>query len=157
MKNIGISGHRDILRYFNNCNYEEALNILIKYFESKIIKYNPDKLISGMALGVDEAFAFTAIKLNLKLKLCIPHNIEFHKKSENSAKYYDYILNYKNLEIEEVSKYYKNKIYKYATFARNQSIIDNSDLILIFKRFESTGTNHCLNLCKKQSKNILMI
>lgn len=120
-----------------------------------------DTIISGMARGVDEIAAEIAIKHGLNLKCVIPASVEWHKSRPKSrgvkaqAINYDGILAYKNATVVEVKKKYCGKQYMFVNFARNQYMIDCADKLIAFKRYDSTGTDDCINRANKASVEVI--
>jgi len=139
---------------YNQIAFKQAFEIISK----KILEYNNPTLVSGMARGADEVFAFIAIYFNLNLILSVPNSVYWHKNRQFSrnfraqAIFYDYILHYRNLTIHEIKKDYNGEIYPFANFARNQHMVDISDGVFSFKSYESTGTNDCIKRAKQQNK-----
>ena len=170
---IAITGHMDIERCFGikqennhvynevafNRTYDEIEQYLIWFCKKNHIKFQDLQLISGMARGVDEVFAHIAMNNNLKLILSIPKSVEFHrhkvvKDTPNikiQAINYNTILTYPNIEIVEVNDNLNKGGYGYF-LARNQSMVDLSDFVLSYKRYESTGTMDCINRAIQQNK-----
>lgn len=172
MLKIGITGHTNIekaLGYklidngqvYNEQAYEECYNKIYNVL-SEQFDLNKLCLVSGMARGADEILAKIAIENNLKLIVCIPGSVSWHRNRGLSrgiraqAIDYDIILKYNNLvSILEIPKFYNNQLYTYANFARNQALVDNSDIMLVFKYYNSAGTDDCLKRIKqKQIKYI---
>lgn len=120
-----------------------------------------DTIISGMARGVDEIAADIAIERGLKLICAIPASVEWHKSRPKSrgiraqAINYDGILAYENATVVEVKKKYQGKQYIFVNFARNQYMIDRADKLIAFKRYDSTGTDDCINRAKKASVEVI--
>lgn len=120
-----------------------------------------DTIISGMARGVDEIAADIAIEHGLNLVCAVPSSVQWHKSRPKSrgiraqAINYDGILAYKNATTVEVKKKYCGKQYIFVNFARNQYMIDYADKLIAFKRYDSTGTDDCINRAKKASVEII--
>jgi len=141
--------------------YSEILEGLIAFCKEKQIQLSDLTLVSGMARGVDEVFAFVAIRNGLKLILSIPGSISWHRNRTLSrnmraqAIYYDEILAYNNLvNTVEVTKSYNGGNFNLVNLARNQHMVDISDGVFCYKSYESTGTNDCILRAKKQNKFI---
>lgn len=139
--------------------YSDILEGLNKFCKKNNIGLSDLTLVSGMARGVDEVFAFVAIRNNLKLILSIPGSTSWHKHRGFSrdmraqAIYYDKILEYKDiLEVVQVSKSYNNGNYHLVNLARNQHMVDISDGVFCYKSYDSTGTNDCIKRAKLQNK-----
>ncbi len=170
---IAITGHMDIERCHgitqtNNHKYNAVAFLKtyneIEYYLKELcmvkrIQFSELTLISGMARGVDEVFAHIAMNNNLKLILSVPKSIEYHhhkvvKDTPNikiQAIDYNTILKYPNIEVHEVNDNMNKGGYGYF-LARNQSMVDLSDCVLSYKRYESTGTNDCIDRAKLQNK-----
>jgi hypothetical protein len=172
---IAITGHLDIEKSFNikqednhvynkevfNKVFNKIEDFLLMYIETNRIDTNDLYLISGMARGVDEIFALIAIKHKYKLIIAVPKSIEYHKNKivkktpdiKIQAIQYEEILKYENLEICEVSNNIAKERGDYGYFiTRNQVMVDLSDYVLSFKRYESTGTNDCIDRAIKNKK-----
>jgi len=172
MMKIAITGHTNIEKTKNVFNtdsekYNQAvLMAIMDEIETFLFNYIKDKdinnditLISGMARGIDEIFALIAIKNNFNLILCIPNSIKWHKNRSYSrgsrvqAIFYDKILRYKNItEIHEIKKDYKNNSFWCANMARNQAMVDLSDIVFSYKSYDSTGTDDCIKRAKESKK-----
>lgn len=166
---IGITGHCNIEKchnendsntfIYNKIAYEKTFNEI----ETEVLNYIKEKeiqdvtFISGLARGVDEIFALIAIKHNFKLILCIPKEIEWYKnKTVNDLKIqaleFEKIVNYKKvIKIVESNDNYGKGNYGYF-LKRNEDIVTESDVIFSYKKYESTGTNDCIQRAIKQNK-----
>jgi len=139
---------------------KEAFIKTYKMIEEALKGYKQITIISGMARGADEVFAFYAIKNNLPLILSIPNSVHWHKNRDLSrnmraqAIYYDKILNYNKLTIYEIKKDYNGNIFHFANFARNQHMVDIADMVFSFKSYNSSGTDDCIKRAKEQNKYI---
>jgi len=128
---------------------------IINYCKENSLKFQDIEIISGMARGVDEVAAIMAIRNNWNLILAIPNSIEWHKNRELSrgvkaqAIFYDYILNSNPKEIHEIKKDYGFG-HQYANFARNKFMVDIADIVVSYKKYSSTGTDHCINAAIKK-------
>lgn len=134
--------------------YSNIYSGLIEFCENQKINFNDLTLVSGMARGVDEVVAFIAMNHSLKLIACIPASIAWHKNRPPSrgirsqAIWYDHILGYNRLEVIEVPK----GNFPFVNFARNFKMVEIADKVVSYKRYDSTGTDHCIKEAKKQNK-----
>ncbi|QCT95034.1 hypothetical protein FE773_07470 [Caminibacter mediatlanticus TB-2] len=163
---IGATGHIDIEKALNInpkkedlSEYDEnLLDNMYKKLDELLNGLKNITFISGMARGWDEIIALFAIKNNYNLILAIPNSVKWHKnriyKKRVQAIFYDRILEYKKAKIYEINKIYNDKFYYYSYFARNQFIVDNSDIILTFYGYKSGGTLDCIKRAKKLNKCI---
>lgn len=171
---IALTGHTNIekcygLKITNDGNvynkeaydkaYNEIENEIFNIINNYGINIEEVTLISGMARGADEILAEIAYRNNMNLILSIPHTIQWHKNRDVSTKgtrvqalEYDKYLNYEKSKIFEIKKSYGSGNHLYANFARNQHMVDNCDILISFKRYDSSGTDHCIKEGKKQNK-----
>lgn len=148
-------------------SYKEISDMIDRFLMKEDINKEQLVLISGMARGADEIFAHYAMNNNLPLILSIPNSIKWHKERGFSrgiraqAIKYDEILEYVKQrqingclysKINEIRKEYKGKEYKYANFARNQNIIDESDYVISYKKSASVGTNDAIKAAQRDNK-----
>jgi hypothetical protein len=171
---IGMTGHTNIEKVkgkkiagigdtYDIESYESILIEIEKVLHNIATDYGIDfnnlTLVSGMARGIDEIFAEIAVRNNLDLVLSIPNSIYWHKNRDLSrgvraqAIQYDRYLKYANtVSIIEVKKNYNGKEYQFANFARNQNIIDESNLVISYKAYDSTGTDDAIKAAKASGK-----
>jgi hypothetical protein len=139
----------------------EMAEALARISEKMNIPLSEFELISGMARGVDELFALTAHFHNIPLILSIPNSIKWHKHRDLTrdfraqAIHYDFILQSPVLKkYYEIKKDYDNGSYQFANFARNQHMVDISDIVISYKvlGYDSTGTDDCIKRAQKINK-----
>lgn len=174
--NIEKSNNQELLENGNIYNKEtykivfNEINRMVKRIsEEKKISNNDLIFVSGMARGADEIFALYAIEKNIPLIASIPYSLKWHRNRDSrgdskiraQAIYYDKIIDYINSKIEqgckyskivEVPKLYNGVQYKYANFARNQNIIDESDGIISYYKYKSVGTTDAIKKAKLENK-----
>lgn len=171
---IGFTGSRDIedqnnmellnkgLTYNDktyNLVYKE-IDIAVKYILlENNLTFKDIKIDSGMARGFDEVRALYRMDRKIPLILSIPESVIHHKnktskKIKTQAIKYNQILKYvennKESEIFEIKDEYNGDKYKYANFARNQNIVDNSNVIISYMKKHSNGTYDCIQRRKKK-------
>ena len=153
MKLIG-NGETYVKEAFDQIVYD-ITTIINNYCIRKNIDPKSITVVSGMARGVDEAAAFYAIWNNLPLIISVPNSISWHKHRPLSkgihaqAISYDEILKYPKLTVYEIKKDY-GLGHPFANFARNQHMVDIANAILSYKKYDSTGTYHCIKAAKKK-------
>lgn len=171
---IGFTGSRDIedqnniellnkgLTYNDkayNLVYKE-IDIAVKYILlENNLTFKDIKIDSGMARGFDEVRALYRMDRKIPLILSVPESVIHHKnktskKIKTQAIKYNQILKYvennKESEIFEIKDEYNGDKYKYANFARNQNIVDNSNVIISYMKKHSNGTYDCIQRRKKK-------
>lgn len=177
MFKIALTGHTNIEKCFDeklidngneyniiayNKAYLEIERYLFNIIEEKGLDKKDVAIISGMARGADEIIADIAYNHGMKLILSIPNSINWHKNRElrnlkdvsirAQAINYDKFLKYENVEIYQIKKDYGDGKHIYANFARNQHMVDICDILISFKKYDSTGTDHCIKAGKRQNK-----
>lgn len=168
---IGITGHCNIEKchqendantfIYNELAFEKTFGEIELYILNYIKENNLKKVtfVSGLARGVDEIFALIAIKHNLDLILCVPKELNWYKNKiidglKIQAINFDLIVNYKNVKIIiESNDNLSQGNYGYF-LKRNDDIVNESDIVFSYKRYESSGTNDCIKRAKDKNKYI---
>jgi uncharacterized phage-like protein YoqJ len=129
----------------------EVFKNLVLLSEDYLKLLKPDKVISGMALGWDQALAEATINLNISLLCAIPFVGQETVWKEESKIKYNIILNKANT-IYYVDKdgYAPEKLQ-----IRNEWMVDNADLVLALWNGSSGGTYNCIKYAKRRFKPIL--
>lgn len=150
--------------------FKEIHKMVTKIKEEEKIETKDLVFVSGMARGADEIFALYAMSKGIPIIASIPHSLSWHRNRSARAGNvraqaikYDDIINYIENKIKsgcefskivEVPKNYNGKAYKYANFARNQNIIDESNGIMSYYKYSSSGTTDAIKKAKKENKYI---
>lgn len=151
---IAITGHRPGK---SGIDYDLTGPTCLKV-KSKIIeiinKEKPDKLISGMALGVDTLFALIALELKIPLIAAIPCINQDKFWTPKSKELYNYILSQPLVEKELISVgiYTPDKMQK-----RNIWMVDNCDRLIAVWDGTYGGTCNCVQYANKVKKEIIRI
>ena len=120
----------------------------------KILKeLNPEKVISGMALGGDQWAANIAIKFNIPFIAAIPFEGQEKAWPEASQKTYHRLLSKaaKKVIVCE-GEYARNKMQ-----VRNEWMVNNSDILIGIWDGTPGGTGNCINYAKSINKKIIYI
>lgn len=114
---------------------------------------SPEKVISGMALGVDQWAAYIAHKLGIPFIAAIPFINQECKWPEKSQKTYNQLL---KLATEKVivspGEYSAAKMQ-----IRNQWMVDHCDILIAVWDQSPGGTGNCINYAKSIGKEIIFI
>lgn len=151
---IAVTGHRPnkLKGYWKpNSNCVSSIeNEMIKVLEF----YNPSKLISGMALGIDTIWAELSIKKGIDLIAAIPCKGQHVKWSNDCIDVYHKILDSNLTQKYYVSeKGYDNKCMN----IRNEWMVDECDLLLSFWDGSSGGTSNCVRYARKVNVPTLIL
>src|SRR5690606_9600422 len=108
-------------------------------------EFNPDAIISGMALGYDQIGAVIAIRMGIPVIAALPFKGQEKSWPEKSQKTYHKILN-KCEEVNIVSDggYEPKKMY-----LRNEYIVNNCDMLIACWDGSKSGTGSCIDYALK--------
>lgn len=152
MKIIAGTGHRPSkLSGYKVPN--PTYNFVCQQIEKILLKENPDKIISGMALGFDMWFAFVANKLKIPFIAAVPFLGQELIWPKSSQIIYHNLLS-KALEKVIVSdgSYSPSKLQ-----IRNKWMVDNCDKLIACFDGSTGGTANCIEYAKSLNKEILLI
>lgn len=130
----------------------EAFNKLVKIAEDyiKSLDIKPT-IISGMALGWDQALAQAAINMECNLIAYIPFEGQEAMWPKKSQTYYKYLLDKCNNKV-----YCSNPGYSARKMQkRNEDMVDNCDIVLALYDGTVGGTYNCIKYATKQKKEIV--
>lgn len=121
--------------------------------ESTLKELNPEKVISGMALGVDQWAAFISYKLKIPFIAAVPFINQESKWTTFSQETYNKLI---KLASEKVivsdGEYSANKMQ-----IRNEWMVDRCDQLIAIWDGSSGGTGNCVNYAKSKNKSIIYI
>lgn len=121
--------------------------------ESTLKELNPEKVISGMALGVDQWAAFISYKLKIPFIAAVPFINQECKWPTSSQETYNKLI---KLASEKVivsdGEYSANKMQ-----VRNEWMVDHCDQLIAIWDGSSGGTGNCVNYAKSKNKLIIYI
>ncbi len=145
---LGITGHRPAspgMGGYNipNPTYEK----IYKALTEKIKELNPEKIISGMALGTDQWAACVAIDLGIPFIAAVPFEGQDSQWPTESRQKFRELLS-QAIEVVVVSpgSYAPEKMH-----LRDRWIVDNSDQLLgVWNGFRQGGTFGTLRYAEKE-------
>jgi uncharacterized phage-like protein YoqJ len=144
---IAGTGHRpDTLPGGYDALYREAL---VGSCIAVLKELKPTKVISGMALGFDQALAEAALELKIPLLAAIPFPAMAHAWPSQSQTRWLKIME-RASEVHVISLYYYMKTYQ----KRNEYMVDNCDLVLALWDGSAGGTGNCVRYATKIGKPI---
>jgi len=145
---IAGTGHRPkVLGGYGN----DTLLPIIELLCETLTKLRPDKVISGMALGFDQALALAAIKLHIPFIAAVPHDGQESIWPESAQRKYKFILDRaETVAVICPGEYAREKMQK-----RNEWMVDNADLVLALWNGQPGGTANCINYARKTGKKIM--
>jgi uncharacterized phage-like protein YoqJ len=121
--------------------------------ESALKELKPEKVITGMALGVDQWAAAIAYKMKIPFLAAIPFEKQESKWPEQSQQAYRLL---RKLATEEVivcpGGYSADKMQ-----TRNKWMVDHCDKLIAIFDGSKGGTGNCVDYAKSISKEIYLI
>lgn len=149
---IAFTGHRpDKLGGYKLPN--PTYRYVCQQLESKLKELKPEKVISGMALGVDQWAAYISHKLSIPFIAAVPFEGQEGAWPTQSQKTYHQLI---KLASERVvvspGGYSAHKMQ-----IRNQWMVDHCDILLAVWDGSAGGTGNCVNYAKSQNKQIVVI
>lgn len=124
-----------------------------KEIEKHLLQLKPEKVISGMALGADQYFAFVATKLNIPFIAAIPFEGQESAWPFQSQYLYKVLLKYACEKVIVSPGGYS----AYKMQIRNEWMVDKCDILLAIWDGSSGGTANCINYAKLKNKSIIYI
>lgn len=143
------TGHRQVEENFDFNRFEEVLTAFI---EEGYVTF-----LCGMAAGFDMIAAETVLKLKktfpqLKLIACVPCEGQSRYFSAEDKKRYASILQ----DCDEV-RVLSDKYFRGCMQARDRYMVDNSRLLIAYKRVNEGGTYYTLKYALSLNKRICLI
>ena len=143
------TGHREVEDNFDELRLGEVI--------SSYIEEGYSTFLCGMAVGFDMIAAEIVLKLKkyfpeIKLIACIPCEGQTKYFKSDEKRRYESIL--KNCdEVKVLSDHYYNGCMQ----ARDRYMVENSSLIIAYKRVNQGGTYYTLNYALSLNKRICLV
>lgn len=146
---VAATGHRpDKLGGYNQKAFEKLYDIAFDW----LMKEQPHKCISGMALGWDQAFAKAAMDLGIKVIAAIPFKGQSDVWPVQSRNFYNKLL--KNELCRKVIV--NDGAYQYWFMqTRNEWMVDHCDKLLAMWDGSTGGTYNCIKYARKKEIEII--
>lgn len=151
---ISLTGHRPN-KLGNDYDLTSPLTLKIKAKLQEIInKHKPERIITGMALGMDTLWALLAIENNIPFTAAIPCLNQESRWPERSKRLYNDIINHRLCTKKYISSdKYDNECMQ----RRNIWMVDNSDILVAVWDGSSGGTGNCVEYAKDNTWDIIWI
>ena len=130
---------------------QEAFDKLVQLASTWIINNSPSIVISGMALGWDQALAQAAINCNVSLYAAVPFKNQEAAWPKESKIYYGKLIELAS-KIIIVSE---GTYTPYKMQVRNEWMVDNCDKVLAIWDGTKGGTYNCIKYAEKLNKEII--
>lgn len=120
-----------------------------KRIERALIDLNATRAISGMALGVDQDFAYVCIELAIPFTAAIPFVNQECRWPASSQRFYDWLLE----RADDVVVVSKGDYAAYKMQVRNEWMVDHCDVLLAVWDGSNGGTGNCVTYAMRPSIN----
>jgi len=145
---VAFTGHRPAKLGGYGTDAQERLIGLATYFLSVT---RPLKVISGMALGWDQAVAEASIMLHIPVIAAIPFKGQESKWPRDSRYWYNELLTHcAHIEIVSPGGYSPAKMQ-----VRNEWMVDRGDVLTALWDGSDGGTANCYHYAERQDKKII--
>jgi uncharacterized phage-like protein YoqJ len=121
--------------------------------EKTLLELKPEKIITGMALGIDQWAASVAIKLNIPFLAAIPFEGQEKAWPFSSQKTYFRLLSKAADKVISCPGEYA----AYKMQIRNEWMVNNCDILIAVWDGTPGGTGNCINYAKSINKEIIYI
>lgn len=112
----------------------------------------PDEVITGMALGWDQAIAVACLELFIPFTATLPYPNYGENWPEQKQEFLKILVNNANkVIIVSDSKIYQHWLMQ----SRNEWMVDNSDVVLALWNGTDGGTKNCIKYAEKVNKPVV--
>jgi len=131
----------------------EVFNRLVALATASLTPYQVEHVISGMALGWDQALAQAAINLNIPFHAYVPFRGMDYLWHQDSRNYFQDLLGRaEKVVICSPGGYAPTKLY-----TRNQQMVDNCTLLLALWSGGPGGTRNCIRYANAKGRKIVNV
>jgi uncharacterized phage-like protein YoqJ len=150
---LGVTGHRPQKMY--GFKESDPANIfVIEAIRDFLKEREPDKVLTGMALGVDQWAAQWCIALGIPFVAILPVEHPENAWPDNSKAKYLKIMKGASEVLVAPSE---GESYGQLLQKRNEMIVDRADIMMGVYGGGPGGTRNCLEYARKQGKEIKII
>jgi len=146
---VSATGHRP--DKIGGYNFEAPQRVWVReQLKCGLIALKPQYCISGMALGVDQDFAFTCIELDIPFIAAIPFDGQELNWPSYSQDFYRELLSYSYCRyIVTRGGYSPHKMH-----LRNKWMVDNCDILIAVWDGSKGGTGNCVQYAEEVKRPI---
>lgn len=126
---------------------------ICQQIESTLKELKPEKVISGMALGVDQWAAYISYKLKIPFIAAVPFINQESKWPTSSQETYNKLIKLASETIIVSDGEYSAKKMQ----IRNEWMVDRCDQLIAIWDGSAGGTGNCVNYAKSKNKVIIYI
>lgn len=145
---LGISGHRALYSFPNS-----RREVVRDKAKSVLLDLNPSSVITGMAIGFDMLIADLCVENSIPFVAAVPFKGQEAYWSASDQKHYNGLL----AQADDVVVVSRGGMAGWKYQARNQFIVDKSDMMFFFYSGAASGTKNCFDYAEKQRKRYVRI
>jgi uncharacterized phage-like protein YoqJ len=150
-KIVSFTGHRpSVLGGFLNPNPIQEK--VFSFLRDKLLEIQPEKAITGMALGVDTWAAEVCLELEIPILAAIPFIGQEKIWPKASQEKYRLILE-RSAEQHVVCE---GEYAAWKMQVRNQWMVDHSDIVIAIFTGQAGGTKNCVDYALKKKKEMIV-
>lgn len=146
---VAVTGHRPNKLGGYDWNSPKRVWVREK-LKDKIIQIKPEVAISGMALGVDQEYAFLCHQMGIPFIAAIPFEGQEKAWPKSSQDFYTYLLGV----AKEVVIVSKGGYAAYKMQVRNEWMVDNCQTLIAVWDGTAGGTGNCVEYAEKIGRQI---
>lgn len=128
-----------------------VMHHLIALADGWLAEHRPEVVISGMALGWDQALAIAAIKRGIETRAYVPCHGQESRWPAKSQRLYQKILKRCARTLIACPQAYRPECMQ----LRNELMVDDSQLVLALWDGSSGGTANCIRYARKKGRTIV--
>jgi len=148
---VAFTGHRpDKLGGYSSNPTQTAIKAEIRKLLNKL---QPDKAISGMALGVDQWAAEICIRMKIPVIAAVPFAGQELKWPEESQDRYNWLLSH----CEEMVTVCDGGYAAWKMQKRNEWMVDHADVVIAVWDGSTGGTDNCVRYARATKKKVHII
>jgi uncharacterized phage-like protein YoqJ len=149
---LAVTGHRpDKLGGWHIPN--PVFDIIVERMDKALMELQPDIVITGMSLGVDQWMAELCIENDIPFWAAVPFEGQANVWPEHSqARYYEILEHAAKIMNVSPGPYERSKMH-----IRNRWMVKHCDLLLAVWDGSSGGTRHCVNSALEIGRKIIRV
>lgn len=148
------TGHRPI-KLFRSIPYSKDNQQLLADFAVDVLRREqPGKMITGMAIGWDQAIARACIVLKIPFIAAVPFSTQASRWPQEAQDDYEVLLNFAE-RVEIVCKEPSYAAWKMQ--ARNEWMVNNSTKLLALWNGTPGGTGNCVAYARRKQRTIINV
>jgi uncharacterized phage-like protein YoqJ len=152
-KKVAVTGHRPNKLSFCYDHDGKAFGKLVGVATGALEQLRPVEVITGMALGWDQAVAEACIQLRIPFAAYLPFADQDFKWPKKSREYWEGLLAFAaRTVIVSAGRYSASKMQ-----IRNERMVDDGDLLLALWNRTPGGTGNCVEYARSKNRLILNV